>query len=792
MIKSYFLVALRSIIRNKLHASINIIGLAIGMTCCILIMLFVQFELNYDRHNKNADNIYRMAVDLEANNWAISAFPIGSLLKDNFPEVQNFTRIKPNEVFIRNTSTDVKMKEKVFYADSSVFDMLDIQLIRGNPATALAEVNTMVLTPEKARAYFGDEDPIGKTLTMLGANREFKITGIFEPLPSNSHVHMSLMASSDSFAPMRADFENGWNYLTNHYTYLLLQNGIDHLEFEKKISAFLDRYHNLTPDDTPNVLRLQPLTSIHLYSNRGLEVEANGNINTVYILSAIAFFILLIACINFMNLTTAQSLKRAREVGIRKVVGSRKDQLVLQFLSESVVISFMALFISVVLLTVIVPYFNDLTGKVIVLNPLENGFIILVFALITFFVGMFAGTYPAFFMSAFQPTQVLKGNFISNVKGQLLRKGLVVFQFAIAFVIMVGTYIVYAQLDFMMSKDMGFDREQTLVVRMPRDSVGDLTIKNEMLRIAGVQGVTRFIEMPGKMVQTSTIWYEGVENNTPENLYVFSGDTDLLSTLDMKLKLGNYFNVNTQRFYKEFVINETAMKHFGWKEDEVVGKLMDFGNRSDDPGVVIGVVEDFHFKHLHDKIDPLVMYLVPNYESRFMAIKIKSDDIRQQVNSIERTWKTILPQQEFEYVFLDETFDKLYDGEKSLGQLFGLFSGLAVFISCLGLFGLASFTLEQSKKSVAVRKVLGATVPGIVLMMSREFLRLVLMGMLIAAPVAYFSMNKWLEGFAYNSGFAWIVFLYAAVVGVAVAFGTVSYHAVKAAVSNPVNSLRDN
>lgn len=791
MIKSYFLVALRSIIRNKLHASINIIGLAIGMTCCILIMLFVQFELSYDRQNKNADDIYRMGVDLEANNWAISAFPVGSVLKENFPEVLNFTRIKPVEVFMQNALNDTKNKEKVFYADSSVFDMLDIELIKGNPATALAEVNSMVLTADRARTYFGDEDPIGKTLTMLGSNREFKITGIFNPLPSNSHVHMNVMASSDSFDPMRADFENGWNYLTNHYTYLLLQKDVDYLTFEKKISTFLDEYHQLTPDQPRNVIRLQPLTSIHLYSNKGLEVEANGNINTVYILSAIAFFILLIACINFMNLTTAQSLKRAREVGIRKVVGSRKDQLIFQFLSESVVISFISLILSVVLLTAIVPAFNDITGKMIVLNPLDNGFIILVFASITFFVGMLAGTYPAFFMSGFQPTQVLKGNFISNVKGQLLRKGLVVFQFAIAFVIMVGTYIVYAQLDFMLGKDMGFDREQTMVVQMPRDSVGDSMIKNEMMRLAGVQGVTRFVEMPGKMVQTSTIWYEGVENNTPENLYIFSGDADLLSTLDMKMKLGNYFDVNTQRYYKEFVINETAMKHFGWKEDEVVGKLMDFGERSDDPGRVIGVVEDFHFKHLHDKIDPLVMYLAPNYESRFMAIKIKSDDIRQQVSSIERTWKTLLPQYEFEYVFLDESFDQLYDGEKSLGQLFGLFSGLAVFISCLGLFGLASFTLEQSKKSVAVRKVLGATVPGIVLMMSKDFLKLVLLGMLIAAPISYFSMNKWLAGFAYNVGFVWIVFLYAALVGVLVAFGTVSYHSIKAAISNPVNSLRD-
>lgn len=792
MIKSYFLVAVRSLIRNRLHASINIIGLAIGMTCCILIMLFVQFELKYDRQNKNADNIYRMAIDLEANKWAISAFPIGALLKANFEEVEKYTRIKPVEVFMRNNDNDIKIKEKVFYADSSVFDVLDIKLINGNPATALAEVNSIVITEEKARAYFGSEEPIGKTLTMLGDNREFKITGVFEPLPSNSHVHMDMMASSDSYQPMRADNNQGWNYLTNHYTYLVLQKNIDHTVFEKKISAFMDKYHQLTPDDPPNIIKLQPMTSIHLYSNRGLELEANSSMNTVFILSAIGFFILLIACINFMNLTTAQSLKRAREVGIRKVVGGRKEQLILQFLSESVVISTMALLLSIVLISVIVPSFNDITGKQILINPLENGFIVFALLSITLFVGVLAGTYPAFFMSGFQPTVVLKGKFISNVKGQLLRKGLVVFQFAIAFVIMVGTYIVYAQLDYMLNKNMGFDREQTMVVQMPRDSVGDLTIKNEMARLAGVQSVTRIAEMPGKMVRTSTIWYEGVKNNIPENLYLFSGDPDLLATLNMKMKVGNYFDVNSQRFYKEFVINETALKHFGWTKEEAVGKLMDFGERSEDPGRVIGVVEDFHFKHLHDKIDPLVMYLEPNYEGRFMAIKIKSNNLKEQISSIERTWKTILPQYEFEYVFLDESFDKLFDEEKKLGDLFSIFSGLAVFISCLGLFGLASFTLEQSRKSVALRKVLGATVVGIVVMMSRDFLKLVFLGMLIAAPVAYFSMNKWLEGFAYNVGFVWQVFLYAGIVGVAVAFGTVSYHSLKAAVSNPVDSLKDN
>ncbi|MFM8848779.1 MAG: ABC transporter permease [Cytophagales bacterium] len=791
MLKSYLLIAIRSLKRNKLHASINIVGLAIGMACCILITLFVQFELNYDKHNKNADRIYRMAVGLEANTWAISAFPIGGLLKDNFPEVENFTCIKPSEIFVRNSSSDIKNKEKVFYADSSVFDVLDIKLLKGDPATALAEINSLVLTPEKAKTFFGNQDPLGKTLTLLNDKNEYKVTGLFEPLPSNSHVHMDIMVSSDNFEPMRADSKQGWSYMTNHYTYLVLPRSIDHKAFAKKVSEFMDKYQDIKPDQRKNDIQLQPLTSIHLHSNLGLEVEPNGSVNTVYVMSAVAFFILIIACINFMNLTTAQSLKRAREVGIRKVVGSKRVQLVFQFLSESVVISFVALLLAVSILLAVIPEFNRISGKQLVVNPLENGFLLLLFFFITFFVGVLAGTYPAFFLSNFKPTLVLKGNFASNAKGQLLRKGLVVFQFAIAFVIMVGTYVIYSQLDFMLNKNMGFDREQVMVVRLPQDSIGDLTLKNEVLRVAGVQSVTRFLEMPGKMVRTGGFWYEGIKDKDAENLYFFSGDADLLTTMGMKMKIGNYFHPDSKQYEREFVINETALKHFGWKPEEAIGKQMNIGGRGDNPGKVIGIIEDFHFKHLHDKIDPLIMFLVPYYEGTFMAVKMKSADLKATIASVEATWNKTVPNYEFEYSFLDETFDKLFDQEKRLGQLFGVFSGLAIFVSCLGLFGLASFTMEQSKKSVAVRKVLGASVSDIVVMMSKDFLKLVLIGLVIAMPIGYYAMEKWLNEFAYNVGFGWMVFVYAALAGVLVAFGTVSYHSLRAATSNPVNSLKD-
>lgn len=792
MIKNYLLIAIRSLAKNKLHTTINVVGLSVAMACCILIVLFVEFELGYDRQNRRADRIYRMALGLEANTWAISAFPIGFLLQDNFPEIETFTRIKPAEVFVRNTERDIKQKEKVFYADSSVFDVLDIKLISGNAARALSEINSMVITPERARIYFGDEDPMGKTLTLMNDKTVYTITGIFQPLPSNSHVHMGIMVSSDNLEPMRPNSPNGWNYYTAHYTYLVLPANTDHMAFAKKISEFMDKNENLQPGMRKNDLRLQPLTSIHLYSNLGLEIEANGNMNTVYTMAAIGFFILIIACINFMNLTTAQSLKRAREVGIRKAVGSRRSQLIFQFLSESIVVSLSALVLAIVILYFAIPEFNSLSNKELVLNPVQNASVLGWLALVTLFVGVLAGVYPAFVISSFQPSEVLKGKFTANVKGQRLRQGLVIFQFAIAFIIIVGTFVIDSQLEFMLNKDMGFNREQVLVIHMPKDSVGDETVKTEMTRIPGVVSATRFIEMPGRMVRTTMFWHEGVEPGKAANLYAFSGDADLLKTLEMKMKTGEYFQPDPKQYFQEFILNETAVKHFGWTPEEAIGKPFAFGGeRGENPGRIVGVVEDFHFKHLHDKIDPLVLYMSPNYEGAFLALKIETQNLNQVVEAAHDTWSRLIPDQEFEYEFLDESFDKLFNEEKRLGQLFGVFSTLAIIISCLGLFGLASFTLEQTRKSVAIRKVMGASVASILVLMSRGFLKLVLVGMVIASPIAWYVMTQWLGSFAYRVGMGWVVFAYAAAMAIVVAVLTISYHSFRAATNNPVNSLKE-
>ncbi|MEQ8927749.1 MAG: FtsX-like permease family protein [Fulvivirga sp.] len=790
MIKNYLITAFRNLLRNKSFSIINITGLAIGMTCSLLISMYVLFELSYDKFNRNADLIYRAAVDLEANNWAISTFGLGALATESFPEIENYTRIKPIEAILINENSDTRIKQKLFFADSTVFDILDIKLIKGDPKTALTKSHSIVLTPERSKAFFGDEDPIGKYLITSRQPVPFKVTGIFEPLPSNSHVHMDVMVSSLSFPPMRPDFDNAFGFLTSHYTYFKMNAEIDPTSFGRKVSLFLDEHFELTDDDYKNHIIFQPLTSIHLTSDRGLELEPNGSYKSIYIFSSIAIFILLIACINFVNLSTAQSLKRAKEVGIRKAIGSSKLQLITQYLGESILISLVAFLISIGLIVLLLPSFNDFIGKQLSINPIDNPTIGLTFILVSLMTGILAGLYPAFFISSFDPAKVLKGSATGISKGQVFRKALVVIQFAIAFIIMVGTYTVYSQFDYMTNKDLGFNRDQVLVIDLPNDSIGDLMVKNKLQTLAGVESITRLNELPGNMNNTSNVWYEGAETDRGENFYLFSADEDLIETLDLKLLVGRYFQQGTQQYRNEFVINEKALRHFGWRLEEAIGKQMNLQTRGESPGVVVGVVQDFHFKHLNNEIDPLIMYLSPEYESRFMAIKINSNHIGSTIESVRNTWDELVPQHEFNFQFLDSTFEGMYDQEQKLSEMFGLFSGLAIIISCLGLFGLTSFTLQHLRKSVSIRKVLGASTSSVTLLITKYFLKPVIIGMVVAIPIAFYLTKTWLEGFAYNIGFSWESLLYAMLVGLAIALLTIGQQCYKAANESPIKSIR--
>lgn len=791
MLFNYLKTAIRSLYRNKLYSFINIFGLCIGLVSTILLALYVQFELSYDKHFPNSERISRIVVDLEANDWAISAFPIGGILHERFPQIESYTRIKPQNDLIRSENSDEYILERIFYSDSTVFSFFNLKLLRGNPKSVFSDDNSVVVTQQIADKYYPNQDAIGKALHFNNRESPVIITGIVEEPKVNSHFHAHIIANSMLFPPMRPDYERPWSYLTSHYTYFLMANGTDTEALEFEINDYMGEYHDVPLEERGQELQLQALESIHLNSDRGLEIEANGSEEDVYIFSTIALFILLIASINFTNLSTAQSLKRAKEVGIRKTIGGNKAQLVFQFLGESFIITFIAMLIGVLLLTLLVPEFNEITAKELSLNPIDNQLVLPLFLGLTLIVGLLSGIYPAFVLSAFSPIKVLKGSFTSNISGQNIRRALVVLQFGIAFVIMVGTYVIRDQLSFMLDKDLGFDKDNLMVFAMPNDSIGDAQLKTELLRIPEVQNVTRFLEKPGYMVRTTTFWHEGSPGTDGTNTYTFSGDSDFDETFGLEVLRGEYFSDDNTDGVQEFVVNEAAAQAYGWHIDSVVGKQMEFGSKTDSSGRVIGLVSNFHFKHLQEEIEPLVFYSAGSYEGRFMGIKLQTTNLRESIDKIEAIWSDFVPSRPFNYEFMDEEFNRLFEKEKTLMELFALFSGLAVFVSCLGLFGLASFSIEQRRKSLAIRKVLGADIINLVRVFSKEFMILVGLGVILGIPISWYLMKEWLSNFAYRIELGPGVYIIAFMTAAFIAIVTISYHATKAATENPLYSLKD-
>ncbi len=792
MILNYIKIAIRNLRKYRFYTAINVLGLAMGIASSVLIALYVQFEMSYDKHIANHDRIYRIVTNLEANDWAISAFPLGALLQDNFPEVESYTRIKPIQSFMAREGSDNLVEEKLFYADSTIFDVLSVNLIVGDKDQVFDKQNTVVLTKEKSLQIFGIENAVGEMLQLHPNGRVFEVTGILAMPQSSTHAHMEIIASSAAYSPMQ-DEEHGWDYLTNHYTYVVTPSKFDPVSFGDTISNFLNRRFEVSSDEFGYDIELQALTDIHLHSNKGLEIEANGNYRNIFIFGGIGFLILLVACINFMNLSTAMSLKRAKEVGIRKVLGSHKKQLIGQFLTESVTLSLVGLAIAMLILIFVIPEFNSITGKDLTINPFENPQLLGILGIIILSVGFVAGVYPAFFISGFLPTKVLKGNLATDKGGIIVRKILVIFQFAIAIVIMISTVIINDQLDYMVNKDLGFKKDNILLLRLPNDSIGDATFKQEISRIAEVESAARFNEKPGHMVRTSSIWFEGHPDDQALNMYLFSGDEDLLETLELTLLQGSYFEKGSENYYSEFVINEAAMKEFGWTEDEAVGKQMNFGGRGEgeELGYVIGVIKDFHYKNFENPIEPMVIYLADNYEGRFLALKLNTPEPQIAIEKVKAKWAEVLPEHPFNFEFMDESFHQLFVQERDLVKLFGIFSTLAILISCLGLFGLASFSIEQSKKNMAVRKVLGASIGGLIGLFSIDFLKLVLIGIVIAVPGAWYFMNSWLGNFVFRIELNPIAFIIAGIGAVVIAFVTISYHSLKAALTNPVLSLKE-
>lgn len=784
MIFTYIKLALRIMARQSVSSFIKLTGLALGIACCLVLFLYVQHELSFDRFHEKADHIYRVhqvsEKDGVMDGYAGSPAPLGPMLVQDFPGIVEMVRIGHNG--FKLVSEGRYFWETVFYADSEIFEIFTIPLIKGEAETAFKDPYSILISEEISRKYFGDEDPIGRII-QFDRWRDFKITGVFQEFPSNSHLHFQFLGAFPDF--VRRNLES-WG-VSNYYTYILVSEQFSPLEFQEKMPAFVDRYRGRESRLAFKLAyRLTPITRIHLHSRLRGELEPGTDISTLYIFSAVALFILLIACFNYINLATAGYTVRAQEVGLRKVIGAERSQLIKQFLGESALFTFLALPLTLVLMGLILPLFNRMAGKSLSLNFVANGPLLLFLAGIFLFVALASGTYPAFFISAFQPVKILKGRFRADLSVSFFRKTLVVSQFVISIVFIICTLVIASQLHYMRHKKLGFNRDQVVIlpIHEPEMLRRYETIKNELLRSPDVLSITASSYSPENGPWRQNYWKEGIPENSYPMIQWISVDHDFLKTLEIELLEGRDFSRSFPRDVKgAYLINQAAAKELGW--DSPVGKEFKLAEK----GRIVGVVKDFHFRSLHQDIDPLVLYIYPEGFAYFY-VRIRGQNIAASLQSLKQAWDQVAVRQPFEYTFMDEEYDRLYRSEIRLGKIFGYVSMLAIFIACLGLFGLASFAVERRTKEIGIRKVLGSSFPSLIWLLSQEFTAAVLIANVIAWPLAFLAMSNWLQNFAYRTPIkAWIFFL-AAGLALGIAFLTLSFRLVRAARTDPIASLR--
>lgn len=808
MIKNYFKIAWRNLLKNKGFTAINIIGLSLGIGCFIMISMFVIDELSYDRYHENADRIYRVNSDVifggTEMSMAVTSDPMGEALKNDYPEVEDYVRLYASQgaKLIKRGSEYIN-ESAVTHADSTLFEVFTLPVIIGDTKTALNDPNTVVITETVANRYFGSPElAIGQLLeTDDNEKTLYKVTSVIENIPRNSHFNFDFF-----FSMANVDYDFG-NYLShNFHTYVLLKEGTDYKVFNKNFIEIIEKY--LLPqaaqfiqissmDDfeaSGNKLEysLMPLTDIHLHSSRDIELSANGNIQYVYIFSAAALFILLIACINFINLTTAKSSGRAKEVGIRKVLGSEKKALVGQFLTESTLIAILALFVSLFFVWFSLGWFNGISGKEMLMTSLLSPkFLIFIFVL-PFIVGGLAGAYPAFFLSSFQPIKVLKGKLSSGNKKNTLRNFLVVFQFATSIILIVGTIVIYKQLNHIQNSNLGFNKDQVVVVSnsgLPRETRQSL--KNEIEQFTEVKSASfaGYLPVTGSSRSDTTFSTETVMTESNGfNMQYWNVDYDYLETIGMKMKIGRSFSRDFGSDSTGIILNETAVKLAGLKNP--IGKKLYTINQDNNliVSTIIGVVKNFNFASLRENVGALSFKLGNN--SWETAYRFNTTDVSGLLSTIENKYKAAAPGMPFKYEFLDEAFDNMYRQERRVGTVALAFALLAIIIACLGLFGLATYIAEQRTKEIGIRKVLGASVTNIIKMLSKDFVKLVILAFVIAIPIAWWFMNKWLQEFAFRIDLNWRIFAITGFVALIVALITLSFQAIRAAIANPVESLK--
>lgn len=811
MLTNYFKIAFRNLFKRKGYNFLNITGLTIGITCCLLIFQYVNYERSYDNFEKDAGNIVRLRLDSYQQGklaWqSATSYPaFGPTLKRDFPEVEDYARIIDANLLLSNDERDVKFKEeKGYYADPQFLDMFNVKLLDGNAKTALDAPDKIVLSETSAKRYFGNDNPVGKHLLYRDPSytRTFEVTGVFKNFPQNSHLvidHLVSYSTLGSILRFYGDTSNatetsfGWY---DFYTYLELKPGTDIAKFEAKFPAFCDKYINNNEWNKKNNVRSKiaiiPLEDIHLYSNYNQEAEVNGSGQSVSFLFLIAFFIIAIAWINYINLATARSIERAKEVGIRKVVGAARSSLVKQFLTENLLLNVIALLLGIILVLVLTPLFNQFTGR-----TEHTGFTLskeswLIF--LSMFMGgsILSGIYPAFVLSGYQPVIVLKGLFKNSSRGQLLRKGLIVTQFATSVVLIAGTIIVYQQVSFMRRQNIGVNINQTLVIN-GAESVTDSLYQNvyqpfktELLTIPGVKNVAASSSVMGKEIY----WTNGTRllgpNAQSVTLYNMGIDYDFIPSYELKTLAGRSFSKDFKSDEHSVILNEKAAQLLGLTDynNAVNTKLFSGGDTVN----LLGIVANYNHQGLKKAIDPMVFRLTPNIRDSY-SLKIESKNMQATIAAIQKAWNKYFPSDPFNYFFLDDFFNQQYKADQQFGKVFGLFAFLAIIIACFGLLGLSAYNVLQRTKEIGIRKILGASTENLLYLLSKDFLLLICIAFVIAIPVSWYVMHEWLQNFAYRINIYWWVFAIAGITALFIALITISFQAIKATVANPVKSLR--
>ncbi|AEV98307.1 cell division protein FtsX [Niastella koreensis] len=806
MYKNFLKVALRNLWKNKAFSIINISGLAVGLAVCLLISLYVFDELHYDTYNKNAGRIYRLDADLLFNgtnfNAATSPKPLAPTLVKDFPQVQQMVRVSfDRDILVKKNDQNVLDHQAVF-ADSSFFKVFTATMIAGDPATALNDPNSIVIDETTALKYFNSTNVVGKTLFVDNTDH-LKITGVIKDFPRQSHFHFHFMRPLG-----KAFFGSEDDWLTNGvHSYILVAPGAKREILQNEIDETVNNYlakqlegmfHTSAQDLKNNgsyfKYHLMPLTDIHLHSEKTFEFEANGNINYVYIFSVIAIFILLIACVNFMNLTTARSANRAREVGVRKVTGSTRGSLIIQFLTESVLMSYFSLLLALLFTSLTLPFFNRVAGKQMQAGTLFSSWLTPALIALVFVVGCLAGSYPAFYLSSFKPVQVLKGKIAAGFKNSWLRSSLVVFQFSISIILIIGTVVIYNQLSYIHSRKIGYNRNQVLVLHNTNNIGSQIAaFRNELLKLPGVEMAAISGDLPtaGAGNLNKRGWFQDATLDA-KKVGVFTTlqvDENYIPLLGMQMAKGRNFSKEFLTDSTGVIINETAARMLGFKEALSSQLYRPDENNKTLAFHVIGVVKDFNFSTMREKVGPLVMELNNSWEN--IMLRINTKNIPALISQVQNKWNSMAPGLTFRYTFMDNDFNNLYQAEQQTGTLFITFAVLAIFIACLGLFGLITYAAEQRTKEIGIRKVLGAGVSRIVTMLSKEFVRLVFIAAIIGFPIAWWAMNQWLQSFAYRIRISWWVFVIAGCTTMVIALVTICFQAIRAAIANPVTALKN-